>query len=1189
MNENSKPISNSASTGGLGTHFENRVQTAFSVLMLAGGFSPCLPTWPIVKIKLQGKYQGFETDDLIVYCKEPNTGKQAKLIGQIKHSVKITKGNKTFGEVMQAAWQDFNNAKVFSAKDAIALICGPLSATDTNDVRRLLEQARYSENAEDFLTRIERTNFTSNEQRGKLDVFRTHLKNANNNVKLTDEELWRFLKSFYLLIYDLDIQGVTLSLLHTLIGQYSRNNAASLFAKLNQYVQLVSENAGFITIDSIPEEISTVFKIVPIEVIPDEFVTDTTQLVIRDWNKHPNAQELAIASIVGSWNENSAPDKAIISKLAREEYRDWITKLRDVLQQPESPIFLKNGIWGVKDRKKLWQALGTRIFDDNLDLFKECMVTVLIERDPQFEMPKENRFVASIYGKVLKYSHQLRKALAESLALLGCCSTALTNCSLNKAENIVVLAVREIFDDADWVLWASLNNLLPLIAEAAPDEFIKAVEDALQKKPCPFDNIFEQEGNGITGGNYLTGLLWALETLAWEEEFIVRIVVILGELAARDPGGNWTNRPSNSLSTILLPWHPQTIATIDKRKVAVQTIEKELPEVAWSLLLTLLPNPHQMSMGSHKPAWRESISEDWTGKVSNKEYWEQVFFYAEFAVEKAKDNINRLTELISNLDNLPQPAFDTLLTYLSSDCITAKPEDIKMSLWNGLVEFTSKHKCFSDAEWALDSDLIAKIDEVASKLEPTSPLNLYVRLFNDRDFELYEENSDWQEQQKKFEEKRKQALKFILADGGIDAVFNFLNKVESPSKVGFSLGGIGDDLIDTKIIPAYIENVEIQFEQFAGAYVWSRYSHNGWDWVDNTISKEWSKSQIARFYTFLPFTLETWQKVSAFLSESESLYWKKTGANPYQADCELNFAVDKLIEYGRPHAAIDCIYKEIYEKKPLNVPIIVHALMSAISSQEPPHNMEAYHITEIIKALQNDSSTTSEDLFRVEWAYLPLLDGHHGATPKYLENRLATDSEFFCEVIRLVYRSKNISKTEQEPTESAKAIATNAWRLLNDWHTPPGIQADGSFDEAHLEKWLTETWDTCSETGHLDVALSNIGKVLFYCPSDSDGLWINKSAADALNQKDAEEMRNGFCSEIFNSRGIHTVDPTGKPERELADKYRQQANDAENAGFQRLAVSLRSLADSYDRDADRIIDEHKSENEEECTATHYSN
>jgi len=678
----------------------------------------------------------------------------------------------------------------------------------------------------------------------------------------------------------------------------------------------------------------------------------------------------------------------------------------------------------------------------------------------------------------------------------------------------------------------------------------------------------------------LTGLLWALETLAWEEDFLARVSVILGELTAHDPGGTWANRPSNSLSTILLPWKPQTIATIDKRKMIIQILEKELPDVAWKLLLSLLPNQYQVSMGSRKPTWRESIPKEWTGKVSKKEYWEQVFFYAEFAVERAKDNIGRLNELINNLDNLPKPAFNKLLLYLSSDSITSKPEDIRLSLWDGLFKFSAKHKRYSDAKGVLDSNLIKKIDGVASKLEPTSPLNLYARLFNSRDFDLYEKKGDWQEQLKQLEEKRQQALKLILDDSGINGVLDFVNRVDSPSNIGHSLGVIADSSVDAEILPAYIENVERKFEQFTAAFVLSKYYHNGWKWVDIIINKGWSKSQIARFYTFLPFTLDTWKRVNEILSDSESMYWRQTSVNPYQTDSKLNIAIDKLIEYGRPHAAIDCIYKDIYDKKPLDTPRIIRALNSVISSPEPQHSMNAYHIVEIIKALQDDSSITSDDLFHIEWAYLSLLSWDYGATPKYLEKRLSTDSKFFCEVISLVYRSKNITKTEQEPTEEKKAIATNAWRLLHEWRTPPGIQDNRSFNGAYFDEWLKETWKMCSKTGHLEVALLHIGQVLFFCPADPSGLWINKAAAEALNGKGAEEMRNGFCSAIFNSRGVHWVDPTGKPEKDLAKKYRQQADDIESEGFQRFAASLRGVADSYDREADRIINEHKSEEEE---------
>lgn len=62
-----KHQSNPVSTGG-GPYFETRVQSAFVVIMLTGRIAPCLPAWPIVKIKLQGKYAGFSTGNCIILC-----------------------------------------------------------------------------------------------------------------------------------------------------------------------------------------------------------------------------------------------------------------------------------------------------------------------------------------------------------------------------------------------------------------------------------------------------------------------------------------------------------------------------------------------------------------------------------------------------------------------------------------------------------------------------------------------------------------------------------------------------------------------------------------------------------------------------------------------------------------------------------------------------------------------------------------------------------------------------------------------------------------------------------------------------------------------------------------------------------------------------------------------------------------
>ncbi len=758
--------------------------------------------------------------------------------------------------------------------------------------------------------------------------------------------------------------------------------------------------------------------------------------------------------------------------------------------------------------------------------------------------------------------------------LLRTHADAFSNCSLNEPEAVVNLAVREIFKNADWELWGSLNNLLPLLAEAAPKEFLNAVENALKQSPGPFDELFAQEGNTVTGTTYLSELLWALETLAWDEQFLVRVTSILGELATHDPGGNWANRPTNSLKTIFLPWFPQTNATVLKRKVAVQALLKEYPEIGWGILLKLLPNQVQTSSGTHKLKWRNIMSEGDKDKIDRENYWEQVLMYSDMAVEMACDDIGKLIELVSLLDNLPAQSFEKIIDYLLSDGISNKLENERIALWFELKKFVSKHKRFAGEKWALTPDLVSKIETASNNLAPSNPLFLHRILFSNNEYELFEERDNLEEQRQLFEEHRQKAIKEIIDFGGIEAVFQFAKTVESPASVGFSLGFICEEEVDKKILPELLETEDQHLLQFTGSFVWGRQRSQGWAWVDQINFSKWTNTQIGRFLSFLPFTTETWVHVDRLLGVYEEVYWSGTPVNPYQTESELGIAIDKLIKYNRPNAAIDCLNKILHDKKPLDNARAVQALLAAMHSTEPTYTRDTYNIVELIKALQDDLDSNLDDLLKIEWGYIPLLDRHMGAFPKILENQLATDPEFFAEMIRCVYRSNKESLTEKELTANQKAIAESAYHLLNEWRKPPGIQKDGSFSGDNFKNWLDQTMRLCEESGHLDVALSHIGNVLIHCPPDPNGLWINQTVAEVLNSRDTEQIRNGFYLGVINSRGVHTVDPTGKPERDLALKYRKQAEEIENAGYFRFADTIRNIADTYDRDAERIVNEH---------------
>lgn len=1177
---NTKELSNPFSTGSGGARFEANIQATFVTLMLSGGYAPCLPSWPIVEIKLQGAVAGYGTDDMIVFVESPATKERRRLLGQVKNSIAITAKSKLFGEVVQAAWKDFNNSDLFTkGKDVIALITGPINATDTDGVNGLLEQARHTRDADEFFTQVARANFCSDTVRTKLEAFKTQLKTANGGRDVEKTDLYEFLRHFHFLGYDLAKKGsVVSSLLQSHISQFNKDIPDKIWYQIVNEVQDFNQCAGTVTVETLSADLIEHFKEPEITHIPKGL---TKQAAVgkaeilnppigTDWNRHASASKLTQAMLLGSWNEFNEKDLQVVTRVIGEPYSDWIADLRETLQVHDTPLTYKNGSWRFKDRLQSWQVLGSRLFDNHLDTLKSILLEVLGVNDPSFDLPAEERYAAAIHGKILPHSGNLREGLTETLALIGSQSSSLTNCSLGKADSIAALSIRELFENSDWRRWGSLNGLLPTLSEAHPSEFLSVVEKTIAASPSPFETLFEQEGTGFFGRNYMTGLLWALEGIAWDEVHLCRSAVVLAEIASHDPGGNWANRPGNSLTDIFLPWMPHTLASVEKRQAALKTISTEQPEVAWKLLESLLPNQHSTTSGTHKPVWRNIIPEGWGERVTNVEYWEQSQFCAELIVELAGFDTAKLATLAGHYDHLPSPASEALVSKLLSEHCLRLPEQERLPIWNKLWKLIAHHRRFPDAEWSLGSESLADLEEIADKLAPSTPSVLHRRLFSESDSYLYEGDGDWRVEQEKLFQLRKLAIENILTEGGIDRVLEFSLKVKNPHLVGEVLADFKSTDFDRKLLPDLLEMMEQKSWSLAVSYAWSRRYKEGWKWFDDIDKSEWTPKQISDLLCALPFSKEAWDRAAQLLGDNEHEYWGSTGANTYQADeDDIEHALLKLLEHDRPSAVIDGLSRILYYKKAINPELACEALLTLVRSEDQARTADGYNITQIIKSLQENRDTDEDKLFQVEWAYVSLLDRGSDGSPITLEKRLASTPGFFCELIRLIYRPEGVEAMAS--TEQSRNIATNAYRLLSTWSRVPGTRSDGQFDPNLFSAWLTAMEEMVKASGHYDIALIRLGDVLIYSPEGPNGLWIHPVIAEAMNNKDRSSLRDGYRTSVRNSRGVHYIDPEAKPEKALAEKYRNQAEAVENAGYHRLAATVREIAESYDRDAERIV------------------
>ncbi|MCG3148332.1 MAG: hypothetical protein PCFJNLEI_01775 [Verrucomicrobiae bacterium] len=848
---------------------------------------------------------------------------------------------------------------------------------------------------------------------------------------------------------------------------------------------------------------------------------------------------------------------------------ELISALQDVSLLPNSPLKQKDGRWRVAERVETWKAIGPKIFDEHLDRLKKVAVDVLRERDPQFELKPEQRYAASMHGKVLEHSQTLRKGLAETLALMGSLPQVLTSCTHTKPENTAALAVREILQDADWVLWASLNPQLPLLAEAAPDEFLHQVQKALIKHPSPFLEVFSQERNGIAGRNYLTGLLWALETLAWNPSLLTQAIVILGDLAAIDPGGNWANRPFNSIVDVLLPWHPQTCADISKRKAAVVALLRDHPKIGWKLLLSLLPKGHETTSGTQKPSFRSFIPTEWSEKVTNLEYWDQVKGYAELIAKLVLEDRSKLTEVVEHFPNLPEPSRSKILEHLRSKKIADLPESERLPVWEALMDLAAKHRNFAESDWALPKEYVIQLEEIAATLSPADRTLLYRRLFSSRDFELYEKLGDYAEQERQLDERRRQAIGEILEQGALNGILRFVRQVQSPEKVGSALAFVDFDEVGEGLIPNYLETKDQSLGPFMRSFVWTRFYVKKSPWLDSLPVQNWSHEQKLHLLLFLPFVPEVWDRARQLI-EDVSLYWRNANVRPYGLKEHAKTAVECLLDNGRPLAAISCLYVMINEGIPFSANLAIAALKQATSTKPKEDKFDTHQVLDVIKWLQANPDVEEVLLAAVEWSYLSLLREHSGVTPKTLERHLTRDPKFFCEVIGYAFRSEKERNTDRQATEKERNIAQGAYRLLHEWKSIPGTKPDGSFDEKLFDQWLQEVRRITSKSGHLGIALDQIGKVLAHAPPSPDGLWIHSAVAEVLNARDAEEMRAGFSCERVNMRGVHW-DTQGKQEREIADDYNRKADALDEKGFARIAAAVRGIAKSFEREAELDI------------------
>ena len=165
--------------------------------------------------------------------------------------------------------------------------------------------------------------------------------------------------------------------------------------------------------------------------------------------------------------------------------------------------------------------------------------------------------------------------------------------------------------NGDGRIWASLGEHLPLLAEAAPDQFVRAVEDGLQGPEPALANLFAGSGKVLFHPRGFRGLVRALEVLAWSPDHFGLVVTLLARLDRLDPASEFRQgndghegsgpRPSSVLKAVFRSWLPETGASLCERLAALDRLRGLNGDVGWCVMRSMLPEPGAAGWPGSKP------------------------------------------------------------------------------------------------------------------------------------------------------------------------------------------------------------------------------------------------------------------------------------------------------------------------------------------------------------------------------------------------------------------------------------------------------------------------------------------------------------------------------------------------------------------------------------------------------------
>ncbi|BCW73656.1 helix-turn-helix domain-containing protein [Arthrobacter sp. NicSoilB8] len=886
-----------------------------------------------------------------------------------------------------------------------------------------------------------------------------------------------------------------------------------------------------------------------------------------DWAAKPeSAGILGPLVLAGSWSGYEG-DLLALEKLtgrAREEIERLLTSLAG---RSDAPFVRSGGTWRLTSPAEAALLLLPTLTTSDLARWSEVTVDVLLEPDPYQGMDTLSRMTAGAQGTTPLYSEILKKGLANGLALSAASQAELPSDlqMQSRVDKTVHGLLTTANADTSGETWARLAGSLPALAEASPEVFLDAVELGLEQPSPVLRTMFKDQVQDVVFGpsSPHPSLLWAMETLCWSPSYFGRAALLLGQLSSIDPGGRLSNRPIESLQTVVTGWLPQSGATVDDKLAVIERVLQREPDVGWKLLMGVWPQNHATAFPPHSPAYR-----DWSPvrrSVSYSDWGRFVHRLVAITMTIVGTNTERWLELLPKIATLQSDERGVVIQKLR-EAVGADTwnKEQRYAMWEALIGEADKHEEYAEAEWAMSTDDVTLLRAVADDLTPDQDARRFSNLF---DWRPRFPNYKWGEEGYDVELARLQdeALDEVLTLGA-EALKALTLEVKTPHIIGRMLSAKGDALEEA--ILGWLSTKEENLRHAALTFASNKINLEGFSWVKAALASPALREAPSpeTLMAAVPFAKQYWTEIAALGKDLEAAYWNRA-QHHHVAPEERAEAIDLLVKHDRPWEAVALLNDMVHDNDEPGVGLVKVVLNSLRNGPGPVHDttMSSYYVGNVLKYMEQHFPDDRE-LPVYEFTFFELLHDHQPSAALY--RALGTEPSDFVSMINALYRGDDEPK--RSLTAQEKAFAHLSFSVLQNWHTLPGLAEDGTIDGSQLTAWVRGARLAFSDSNRAAIGDEQIGQVLASSPVGTDGVWPAEPVREIIENIGNARLDTGLHIGKINKRGVTSrgIFDGGDQERELEKKYREMATKI-STRWPRTARVLRGIADDYQQDARR--------------------